>query len=152
MALFSHVRQTSSISLRRVSLASAYVARREATLKPIGQFGVHVLYKRLEIPAKKAVPAIAVSVTYSKQVKAANTGSTPVSATNPFRIICLQMGAQGLPLRRSVTDTAKARFQNEIARQYTEESRGSVQCRLTKLSLPSEESGQSKRSPLDPLN
>jgi len=25
-------------------------------------------------------------------------------------------------------------------------------CRLTKLSLPSEESGQSKRSPLDPLN
>jgi len=48
------------------------------------------LYKRLEIPAKKAVPAIAVSVTYSKQEKAANTGSTPVSATNPFRIIRLQ--------------------------------------------------------------
>jgi len=25
------------------------------------------------------------------------------------------MGAQGLPLRRSVTDTAKARFQTEFA-------------------------------------
>jgi hypothetical protein len=48
---------------------------------PIGQFAVHVLYKRPEIPAKKAVPAIAVSVTYSKQEKAANTGSIPVSAT-----------------------------------------------------------------------
>jgi hypothetical protein len=42
---------------------------------------VHVLYKRPEIPANKVVPGIAVSVTYSKQEKAANTGSTPVSAT-----------------------------------------------------------------------
>jgi hypothetical protein len=45
---------------------------------------VQALYKRAEIPANKVVPAIAVSVTYSKQEKAANTGSIPVSATNSF--------------------------------------------------------------------
>jgi hypothetical protein len=50
------------------------------TLNP-WQIPVHILYKRPEIPAKKVVPAIAVSVTYSKQEKAANTGSIPVSAT-----------------------------------------------------------------------
>ena len=81
-----------------------------------GQIRVHVLYKRAEIPAKAIIPAIALSVTYRKQEKAENPGSTPVSATNPFRIICLQMGAQGLPLRRSVTDTAKARFQTNSRR------------------------------------
>ena len=43
---------------------------------------VHVLYKRAEIPANTSLPAIAVSVTYRKQEKAANTGSIPVSATN----------------------------------------------------------------------
>lgn len=37
---------------------------------------VHVLYKRAEIPANKAVPALAVSVTYRKQERAANPGST----------------------------------------------------------------------------
>ena len=37
------------------------------TAKTFGQFRVHVLYKRPEIPANKVVPAIAVSVTYSKQ-------------------------------------------------------------------------------------
>ena len=42
---------------------------------------VQALYKRAEIPANKVVPAIAVSVTYRKQEKAANPGSTPVSAT-----------------------------------------------------------------------
>ena len=47
----------------------------------VGEIRVHVLYKRLEIPANKVVPAIAVSVTYRKQEEAANTGSTPVSAT-----------------------------------------------------------------------
>jgi len=45
------------------------------------------LYKRAEISANTAIPALAVSVTYSKQEKAANPGSTPVSATIlPFKI------------------------------------------------------------------
>jgi hypothetical protein len=47
---------------------------------------VHVLYKWPEIPANKAVPAIAVSVTYRKHEKAANPGSIPVSATKSFKI------------------------------------------------------------------
>jgi len=51
---------------------------------------VHVLYKRPEIPANTAIPAFADSATYRRQEMAANPGSTPVSATNPFRIICLQ--------------------------------------------------------------
>ena len=42
---------------------------------------VHVLYKWTEIPANTPIPAIAVSVTYRKQKKPANTGSIPVSAT-----------------------------------------------------------------------
>ena len=52
-----------------------------AILKTVGQVPVHVLYKRPEIAADKAIPAIAVSVTYSKHETAANTGSIPVSAT-----------------------------------------------------------------------
>src|SRR5260370_35807007 len=55
-----------------------------------GQIRVHVLYKWAEIPAKTIIPAIALSVTYRKQESPANTGSTPVSATKPFRIIRLQ--------------------------------------------------------------
>jgi hypothetical protein len=51
---------------------------------------VHVLYKRAEIPANKAIPAFAVSVTYRKRLKAANPGSIPVSATNSFLIRHLQ--------------------------------------------------------------
>jgi hypothetical protein len=51
---------------------------------------VHALYKRPEIPANSTNPAFAVSVTYWKRKKAANTGSTPVSATKPFKIIGLQ--------------------------------------------------------------
>lgn len=47
----------------------------------VGQVPVQILYKRAEIPANKMVPAIAVSVTYSKQEKAANTGSIPVGTT-----------------------------------------------------------------------
>jgi hypothetical protein len=43
--------------------------------------GVHVLYKRLEIPANHVLPAIAVSVTYRKHEKVENPGSIPVSAT-----------------------------------------------------------------------
>jgi hypothetical protein len=39
------------------------------------------LYKRPEIPANTAIPAIALSVTYRKHKKAANPGSIPVSAT-----------------------------------------------------------------------
>jgi hypothetical protein len=49
-------------------------------------FRVHVLYKPPEIPANGVIPAIAVSVTYRKHEKAGNTGSSPVSATNSFRI------------------------------------------------------------------
>jgi len=40
------------------------------------------LYKRAEIPANAVIRAVAVSVIYRKQEKAANTGSTPVRATN----------------------------------------------------------------------
>jgi hypothetical protein len=53
---------------------------------------VHVLYKRPAIPAKTSVPAIAVSVTYRKQERVVNPGSTPVSATNALRINHLQKG------------------------------------------------------------
>jgi single-strand DNA-binding protein len=42
---------------------------------------VQVLKKRPEIPANKVVSAIAFSVTYSKQEKAANTGTIPVRAS-----------------------------------------------------------------------
>src|ERR1700756_306952 len=70
-----------------------------------GQIRVHVLYKRAEIPAKTVIPAIAVSVTYRKQESLANTGSTPVSATKPFKIIYLQkwltdLGVRALRRRR----------------------------------------------------
>src|SRR5215831_15860617 len=51
------------------------------TLKTFGQFRVHVLYKRPEIPANTAIPAFAVSVTYRKQEELGNPGSIPVSAT-----------------------------------------------------------------------
>ena len=72
------------------------------------QIRVHVLYKRPEIPANKVVPAIAVSVTYRKQEKAANPGSTPVSATKPFRIICLQIApSQTLPRRDSISNSCR---------------------------------------------
>ena len=47
------------------------------------QLLVQILYKRPEIPANCALPAIAVSGTYSKQEKAANTGSIPVGAALP---------------------------------------------------------------------
>jgi len=64
-----------------------------AILKTVGQVRGHVLYKRPEIPANKANPAFAVSVTYRKRRKAANTGSIPVSATNIIlRINNLQIG------------------------------------------------------------
>jgi hypothetical protein len=49
-----------------------------------GEIRVHVLYKRPEIPANKGLPAFALSVTCSKRKRAANTGSTPVSATKPI--------------------------------------------------------------------
>src|ERR1022692_2292630 len=52
-----------------------------ATPKIFGQVRVHVLYKRAEIPANTAILAFAISVSYREQEKAANTGSTPVSAT-----------------------------------------------------------------------
>jgi hypothetical protein len=39
---------------------------------------VHVLYKGAEILANSTIPAVVVSATYSKQEKAANTGSIPV--------------------------------------------------------------------------
>ena len=81
----------------------------------LGQIRVHVLYKWAEIPAKTVIPAIALSVTYRKQESPANTGSTPVSATKPFRIICLQIGGRSCPLQSSVTDAAKARFHFEFA-------------------------------------
>ena len=48
------------------------------------------LYKRPEIPANTKIREIAVSVTYRKQEKAANPGSTPVSATNYLYINHLQ--------------------------------------------------------------
>ena len=48
------------------------------------------MYERLEIPANGAIPAFAFSVTSRKQVKVANPGSIPVSATNSFIIIDLQ--------------------------------------------------------------
>src|SRR6516164_11815255 len=51
------------------------------TAKTSGQFRVHVLYKRPEIPAHEVVPAIAVSVTYRKHENAENPGSIPASAT-----------------------------------------------------------------------
>ena len=43
-----------------------------------------------------------------------NTGSIPVSATKPFRIICLQNGAGSCLYGAPVTGTAKARFQMEL--------------------------------------
>jgi len=60
---------------------------------------VHILYKRLEIPANKVIPAIAVSVTYRTHEKAENTGSIPVSATNSFIIIYLRNFCTGLALQ-----------------------------------------------------
>ena len=57
------------------------------------QIGVHILYKRAEIPANAALPAV--SVTYTKQEKAANPGSTPVSATNLIKINYLHCVCQG---------------------------------------------------------
>ena len=49
-----------------------------------------MLYKRAEIPANTVIPALAASVTYRKQEVGGEYGFDPVSATNPFRIICLQ--------------------------------------------------------------
>ena len=54
--------------------------------------------------------AVTVSATCRNRKDTVNTGSTSVSATKPFRIICLQIGGRSCPLPRSVTDAAKARF------------------------------------------
>jgi hypothetical protein len=59
--------------------------RAAAVLDEIGlvrSAGVHVLYKRPEIPANISNPASVVSATCRKQKGSANTGSIPVSATN----------------------------------------------------------------------
>jgi hypothetical protein len=80
----------------------------------LGRIRVHVLYKRAEIPAKTVIPAIALSVTYRKQASPANTGSTPVSATNPFRIICLQNRRTDLSAVRCFQDVGRARFHIEL--------------------------------------
>jgi hypothetical protein len=77
---------------------------------------VPVLYKQAEIPANTTVPAIAVSVTYREHEKAENPGSTPVSATKPFKINSLKIGYKVCLCGPPVTDMARARFQNEIAR------------------------------------
>ena len=62
--------------------ASAVACDARVSASELGQFCVHSLYKRPEIPAKKAIPAFAVSLTYRKHEKAANPGSIHVSATN----------------------------------------------------------------------
>src|SRR5258708_38618321 len=86
----------------------------------LGQIRVHVLYKWAEIPAKTIIRAIALSVTYRKQESPANTGSTPVSATKPFRIIQLQKWRMSFALWRSAGDRDRAQFQTEFAPQYGE--------------------------------
>jgi hypothetical protein len=68
------------------------------------------LYKRLEIPANKVIPAIAVSVTYRNHEKAENTGSIPVSAINLFIISNLQNYFTGLGLQEARRRVAKAGF------------------------------------------
>jgi hypothetical protein len=69
---------------------------------------VHVLYKGVEILAKMAFPAFAISVTYRRQEMAENSGSIPVSVTNYFKINHLQTRCTGVAVQASAKDTARA--------------------------------------------
>ena len=50
----------------RETVSSCWIGDLRPTCKRASQIRVHVLYKRPEIPANKAIPAFAVSVTYRK--------------------------------------------------------------------------------------
>jgi hypothetical protein len=86
------------------------------TAKTFGQFRVHVVHKRPEIPANTAIPAFAFSVTSRKQVKVANTGSIPVSATNSFISNTCEIHVQGWSCNEAQKDVAQGWNPNRIVK------------------------------------
>ena len=77
---------------------------------------VHILYKRPEIPANTAIPALAISVTYRNRRRRRIRVRSPLALPTDLISVNYKTAVQGWACAQPQKGPARARFQNEIAR------------------------------------